>query len=68
MTATVSDGNVVFYNGTTWVAGAEQTVTANGTYIFRVTDEAGNMTEKSVTVDKIDKEAPSLEISGNPVS
>ncbi len=66
LTATVSDGNVVFYNGTTWIVGAEQSVTANGTYIFRVTDEAGNVTEKSVTVDKIDKVAPVLELSGNP--
>ena len=41
-------------------------MTANGTYIFRVTDEVGNVTEKSVTVDKIDKVAPVLTISGNP--
>ena len=47
------------------LSGAEQIVSANGTYKFRVTDAAGNVTEKSVTVDKIDKVAPTLEISGN---
>ena len=58
LTATVSDGTVEFFNGTEWIAGAEHTVSSNGTYTFRVTDLAGNITEKSVSVDKIEKEAP----------
>ena len=65
LNANVSDGTVEYFNGTEWVAGNSLTVTENGTYQFRVTDAAGNITEKSVVVDKIDKVAPTLEISGN---
>ena len=65
LTATVSDGTVEYYNGSAWIAGNEFTVTENGTYTFRVTDLAGNKTEQSVVVDKIDKDAPTLEITGN---
>ena len=66
LTATANeDGTIEFYNGSKWVTGNSQTVSTNGTYKFRVTDLAGNVTEKSVTVDKIDKVAPTLEIAGN---
>ena len=65
LNASVSDGTVEYFNGTEWVASNRLTVTENGTYQFRVTDAAGNVTEKSVVVDKIDKVAPTLDISGN---
>jgi len=65
LTATVSDGTIEYYDGKSWVEGDKLTVSDNGTYKFRVTDAAGNVTEKSVTVDMIDKVAPTLEISGN---
>ena len=65
LTATVSDGTVEYFNGSEWIEGNKLTVGENGTYQFRVTDAAGNVTEKSVVVDKIDKVAPTLEISGN---
>ena len=65
LSAVVSDGTVEYFNGTEWVEGNSFSAVENGTYQFRVTDEAGNVTEKSVTVDKIDKIAPALEISGN---
>ena len=65
LTATVSDGIVEYFDGTNWIIGDSLTVTENGNYQFRVTDEAGNVTEESVVVDKIDKVAPTLEISGN---
>ena len=54
----VSDGIVQYFNGTKWFTGSRMTVKENGTYKFRVTDAAGNVTEKSVVVDKIDKSAP----------
>ena len=65
MIAAISDGTVEYFNGSEWVAGNSLTITENGTYQFRVTDAAGNVTEKSVVVDKIDKVAPTLDISGN---
>ena len=65
LSATVSDGVVEYFNGTDWVAGDTITATDNGTYKFRVTDLAGNVTEKEIIVDKIDKVAPTMEISGN---
>ncbi|MBE6403339.1 MAG: hypothetical protein E7039_06420, partial [Lentisphaerae bacterium] len=60
------NGTFEFYNGTEWVTGNKLTVSENGTYTFRVTDRVGNVIEQSVTVDNIDKVAPTLEISGNP--
>ena len=67
LTATASDGTIEFYNGTRWILGGVQTVSENGTYIFRATDAAGNVTEQTVVVDKIDKIAPTIEITGVPV-
>ena len=64
--ATADEGIVEFFNGTEWIIQNSITVSENGTYSFRATDAAGNMTEQTVTVDKIDKVAPELEISGNP--
>ena len=65
LTANVSDGVVEYFNGKNWVAGSTLTVSENGTYQFRVTDEAGNVTEKEIVVNKIDKVAPTLEVTGN---
>ena len=65
LTAAVSDGTVEYFNGENWVAGDKLTVSANGIYQFRVTDAAGNVTEKDFVVGNIDKVAPTLEISGN---
>ena len=53
--ATVSDGMVEYFNGSDWTAGNRLVVSENGTYLFRVTDAVGNVTEQSVIVDKIDK-------------
>ena len=58
MTANVSDGVVEYFDGENWVAGSTLTVSENGTYQFRVIDLAGNVTEKEIVVDKIDKVAP----------
>ena len=40
-------------------------VEANATVNVKVTDGAGNITEQTIIVDKIDKDAPAVEISGN---
>ena len=65
LTASASEGTIEYFDGTKWIKGNSITAADNGTYLFRVTDEAGNVTEKSVVVDKIDKVAPTLEITGN---
>ncbi|MBQ4329487.1 MAG: AIDA repeat-containing protein, partial [Lentisphaeria bacterium] len=65
LTATVSDGVVEYFANGKWNKGNTITASENGTFKFRVTDAAGNVTEKSVTVDMIDKVAPTLEINGN---
>ena len=58
LTAVADKGRIEFFNGTKWLSGTTQTVSANGTYRFRATDEYGLVTEKSVTVNRIDKLAP----------
>ena len=57
LTANASDGTIEYYDGSKWVAGNTLTVSQNGTYTFRATDAVGNVTEKSVVVDKIDMSA-----------
>ena len=68
LTAAVSDGVVEYFNGTEWVAGDKLTVSENGTYQFRVTDAAGNVTTKDFVVENIDKVAPTLEITSSNVN
>jgi len=41
---------------------ATHTFTQNGTFVFKATDEAGNVTETSVTVSHIDKTPPVITI------
>ena len=65
LTASADEGTIEYFDGTKWIKGSSITAAANGTCLFRVTDKAGNVTEKSVEVDKIDKVAPTLEITGN---
>lgn len=50
-----------------WVDGSTitYTATANGTYSFRVEDHAGNISTKSITVNNIDKTAPTISLSQN---
>ncbi|MCE4051683.1 WxL domain-containing protein [Bacillus sp. Au-Bac7] len=43
-------------------------VRQNGTYTFIVEDNAGNQTSKSVTVNNIDKESPTLKVDVKPPS
>ena len=44
------------------------TVTSNGTYIFKITDRAGNITIQSITVSNIDTDLPTLSLSANPTT
>ncbi|MBR1966543.1 MAG: AIDA repeat-containing protein, partial [Lentisphaeria bacterium] len=67
LTASASDGLIEYFDGESWISGANMTVETNGTYTFRVTDVAGNVTEKTFEVTNIDKVAPTLEITGNAV-
>ncbi len=41
------------------------TASVNGTYYFNLKDEAGNTSNKSIVIDKIDKIKPECSISGN---
>ena len=65
LTATVSDGKVEYFNGTKWVEGSSFAATENGTYQFRVTDEANNVTTQDFVVENIDREAPTMEIAAD---
>lgn len=42
------------------------TVKANGTYSFSATDQAGNVTTKTVTISNIDDTKPSIQLSQDP--
>ena len=66
LTATTDSGTIEYFENGQWVTGSTMLVTQNGTYQFRVTDEAGNITEKSINIYNIDKTPPTLEITGNP--
>ena len=46
------------FDNSSWMSGSTVTVDSNKTVYFKVTDNAGNVTEKSVVVDNIDKVAP----------
>lgn len=41
-------------------------VTERGTYTFQIVDNAGNVTNKTITVSNIDREAPEAELTKNP--
>ena len=71
--AVVSDANGIkltqySFDNKTWTTGTSVTVTQNKTVYFKTTDNAGNVTSKSVSVTKIDNTAPTLTISGNPTT
>ena len=68
LTATASDGTIEYFANGKWNVGNSLTVSKNGTYQFRVTDLAGNVTEKSVVVDKIDKVAPDKPIASADIT
>ncbi len=70
LTGTTSDDAVIYYsttgNADDWTAlGTGLIVDANGTYYFKAVDKAGNEVTQTVVVDKIDKAAPTLNITGN---
>ncbi len=50
----------------TVIIGNKYTVSNNGTYIVEVTDNAGNKTSKQIDISNIDKELPTIAVSGNP--
>ncbi|NFA60322.1 hypothetical protein EXM63_02190 [Clostridium botulinum] len=50
----------------TVITGNKYTVSNNGTYIVEVTDNAGNKTSKQIDISNIDKELPTIAVSGNP--
>ena len=56
-----------YFDGSKWVELQNNTLTIseNGTYLFRVTDAAGNVTEQSVVVDKIDNTSVPHSLQGS---
>ena len=46
------------FDNSSWISGSTVNVDSNKTVYFKVTDNAGNVTEKSVVVSNIDKIAP----------
>jgi prepilin-type N-terminal cleavage/methylation domain-containing protein len=57
-----------FNGGTTWQAGNTSTFSSNQTVNIRVRDVLGNIASSSVVINRIDKTAPTLAVSGNPTS
>ena len=58
-----------FDDGATWQAGNTATFTANQTVKIKVRDALGNTSSaETVTIDKIDKTAPTFSVNGNPTS
>lgn len=74
LTATGSDTSsgvksITLPNGTVFTgASTTYSVSANGTYNFVVTDNAGNTSTKSITVNNIDTGTPSLNLTQNPTA
>ena len=68
LTAMVDDGSDIYYStdNANWTKYTEAlTVTANATYFFRATDEAGNEDTKQITFANIDTIAPVITLSGD---
>ena len=53
------------WDGTNWGTSTTKEVTANGTYTAYVKDKAGNVANKSITVNNIDKTLPTVNITPN---
>ena len=68
LTASASDGVIEYFDGENWISGENMTVETNGTYTFRVTDVAGNITEKTFEVANIDKVAPEILLESDTVN
>ncbi|NFE18578.1 OmpL47-type beta-barrel domain-containing protein [Clostridium botulinum] len=62
---TLSGVKEIKVNGTV-ITGDKYTVSANGTYTVEVIDNAGNKISKQIDISNIDKELPTIAISGNP--
>ena len=68
ITATDSQSNLAdqpysWDNQQTWTVARTKEVTANGTYTVYVRDKAGNVANKSITVNNIDKTLPTVNIT-----
>ncbi|MDS1006697.1 OmpL47-type beta-barrel domain-containing protein, partial [Clostridium sporogenes] len=62
---TLSGVKEIKVNGTV-IKGNKYTVSTNGTYTVEVIDNAGNKTSKQIGISNIDKELPTIAVSGNP--
>ncbi|OSA73805.1 hypothetical protein B2H86_15850 [Clostridium botulinum] len=62
---TLSGIKEIKVNGTV-IKGNKYTVSTNGTYTVEVIDNAGNKTSKQIDISNIDKELPTIAVSGNP--
>jgi prepilin-type N-terminal cleavage/methylation domain-containing protein len=57
-----------FNGGTTWQAGNTSIFSSNQTVEVRVRDVLGNIASSSVVINRIDKAAPTIAVSGNPTA
>ncbi|MCC5439227.1 hypothetical protein AL714_16365 [Clostridium botulinum] len=62
---TLSGVREIKVNGTV-ITSNKYIVYTNGTYIVEVIDNAGNKTSKQIDISNIDKELPTIAVSGNP--
>ena len=70
LTASANEGTIEYFDGSNWVVCSSVTVYENGEYTFRATDDAGNQSEKTVVVNRIDRNTvpQNLAVSGNILS
>ena len=67
LVAQTNEGIVKYsFDNETWFESTNVIVDANQTVYFKVIDLAGNTTEQTIEVNKIDKEIPILTVEGNP--
>ncbi len=70
VTATDNVYGVQYYsfdNGSTWQTSNQKTFASNQTVVIKAKDYAGNISSaKTITIDKIDKQAPEIDISLDP--
>ncbi|CAH1205519.1 hypothetical protein PAECIP111893_02364 [Paenibacillus plantiphilus] len=63
-----NDGTTFFTTGGEAIAGNEFTVTANGTYTVYARDNAGNEAVETIAISNIDRNVPTIDLTGSPTS
>ncbi|MGG1518244.1 leucine-rich repeat protein [Paenibacillus oryzisoli] len=63
-----NEGTVFFMTGGEAIVGNAFTVTSNGTYTVYARDNAGNEAVEMITISNIDRNVPTIDLTGSPTS